>query len=207
MRVSADTAPPGTVPVPKSRLEPDAIGVAQDTVIGMASAAPGVSVGLTLAGLAAATAYSGGLTVIEYAILIGFAAAGLVLVLHHAPGTFPITSGWWRLSGITGHGSLPAGLLIAVYIYSGWDGTLYVNEEVKHRRENPGRTAMLAVVLLTLLYVLVITRLQGAVRPGLLQAQPLINSLDELARLTTEAIAVHEPVQPDEYLVKEWLII
>lgn len=68
MRVSADTAPPCTVPVPKSRLEPDAIGVAQDTVIGMASAAPGVSVGLTLAGLAAATAYSGGLTIIITAI-------------------------------------------------------------------------------------------------------------------------------------------
>ena len=43
-----------------ARLEPDAIGVAQDTVIGMASAAPAVSAGLTLAALAAATAYGSG---------------------------------------------------------------------------------------------------------------------------------------------------
>jgi amino acid transporter len=270
----------GPAPVPAARLEPDAIGVAQDTVIGMASSAPGVSVGLTLAALAAATAYAGGPVIIvtaipmliianayrrlnmwtancgasfewvgraispylgfltgwimiaayitgavsgvevigpsvlavtgtpgsvradiaiatvitlvmlviavvgirltartqvamaaaEYAILIGFAVAGLALVLRHAPGTFPVSRGWFTLSGIGGHGSLPAGLLIAVYIYSGWDGTLYVNEEVRHRRVNPGRAAILAVALLTILYVFVITGLQGAVSPVRLQA-------------------------------------
>ena len=46
-----------TSPPPAGRLEPDAIGVAQDTVIGMASAAPAVCVALTLAPIAAATAY------------------------------------------------------------------------------------------------------------------------------------------------------
>jgi amino acid transporter len=50
----------GTEPVPAAKLEPDAIGVAQDTVIGMASSAPAASVGLTLAALAAATAYGSG---------------------------------------------------------------------------------------------------------------------------------------------------
>src|SRR5690349_3040600 len=51
---------PGTAPVSVARLEPDAIGVSQDTVIGMASSAPAVSVGLTLAALAATTAYGSG---------------------------------------------------------------------------------------------------------------------------------------------------
>jgi amino acid transporter len=269
----------GNAPAPTARLEPDAIGVAQDTVIGMASSAPGVSVGLTLAALAAVTAYGGGPVIVltaipmliianayrrlnmwtancgasfewvgrsispylgfitgwlmiaayitgavsgvevigpnvlaaiggtggawddiaiataitaamlliaiagirltartqvamaaaEYAILAGFAIAGLVLVLRHAPGTFPVTSGWFSPYGIGGHGSLAAGLLTAVYIYSGWDGTLYVNEEVRHRRLNPGRAAILAVIFLTLIYVLVITGLQGVVKPALLQ--------------------------------------
>jgi amino acid transporter len=275
----------GSAPTPTARLEPDAIGVAQDTVIGMASSAPGVSVGLTLAALAAATAYGGGpviiltaipmliianayrrlnmwtancgasfewvgrsispylgfitgwlmiaayitgavsgvevigpnvlaaiggtggasgtggtwddiviatvitavmlliaiagirltartqvtMAVAEYAILAGFAIGGLVLVLRHAPGTFPVSSGWFSPYGIGGHGSLAAGLLTAVYIYSGWDGTLYVNEEVKHRRLNPGRAAILAVILLTVIYVLVITGLQGVVKPAVLQ--------------------------------------
>jgi len=43
-----------------ARLEPDAIGVAQDSVIGMASSAPEASVGLTLATFEAATACGSG---------------------------------------------------------------------------------------------------------------------------------------------------
>src|SRR6202522_688088 len=56
------------VPAPATRLEPDAIGVAQDTVIGMASSAPAASVGLTLAALAAATAHGSGAIIILTAI-------------------------------------------------------------------------------------------------------------------------------------------
>ena len=51
-----------------ARLEPDAIGVSQDTVIGMASSAPAVSVGLTLAALAATTAYGSGPVLVLTAI-------------------------------------------------------------------------------------------------------------------------------------------
>src|SRR6266851_9979230 len=58
----------GTAPTPPARLEPDAIGVAQDTVIGMASSAPSVSVGLTLAALAAATAYGSGPIIVLTAV-------------------------------------------------------------------------------------------------------------------------------------------
>jgi amino acid transporter len=265
---------------PPARLEPDAIGVAQDTVIGMASAAPTVSVGLTLAGLAATAAYGGGplivlcglamliianayrrlnlwnancgasfewvgrainpylgfitgwlmiaayitgavsgvevlgpsvlavfgvtdgsngdyigiavgvtlimlviaivgirftartqvgIAVIEYTILIGFAVAGLVLVLGHHSGTFPLTKNWFSLTGIGGHGSIAAGLIAAVYIYSGWEGTVYVNEEVKHRRTNPGRAAITAVSLLIVIYTFAQIGLQGVVSPAKLQ--------------------------------------
>jgi hypothetical protein len=48
------------VPSIPGRLEPDAIGVTQDVVIGTANAAPTVSVGLTLATLAATAAYASG---------------------------------------------------------------------------------------------------------------------------------------------------
>lgn len=53
---------------PRGRLEPDAIGVAKDMVIGMASAAPTVSVGLTLATLAGVAAYGGGPVIVLCAI-------------------------------------------------------------------------------------------------------------------------------------------
>jgi amino acid transporter len=110
------------------------------------------------------------MALVEYVILVGFALVGLAAVLSHHPGTFPITKGWFSLSGIGGKGSAVAGFLTAVFIFTGWDGTLYVNEEVKHRRVNPGRAAVLAVLFLTLIYTLSIVGLQGTVSPAKLQA-------------------------------------
>jgi amino acid transporter len=270
----------GTGPV-QSRLEADAIGVAQDTVIGMASSAPAGTMAATLAVLALATAYGSlpnllivfvpmiiiansyrrlnlwvantgasfewvgraidpylgfmtgwlmvagyivgtvaevivlgpsvlavfgsssasnwayiavdtglclimlviaivgiritartqvGMAAIEYVILIGFSIAGLWWVLSHHPGTVPITRGWFSLSGVGGTGSVVAGFLISVYVYSLWDGTLYVNEEVKHRRVNPGKAAVYAVALLTVIYCFSQFSLQGVVSQAKLQA-------------------------------------
>ena len=122
-----------------------------------------------------------GMAVLEYAILVLFAVWGLIEVLRRSPGTLHVSSGWFSLTGVGGHGSLAAGLLISIYIYSGWDGTLYVNEEVRHRRENPGRAAILAVALLTVLYELVLTGLQGVVSPHRLQA----HSTDALVYVAT----------------------
>ena len=51
-----------------------------------------------------------------------------------------------------------------------WDGTLYVNEEVKHRRVNPGRAAILAVALLTVIYTLSQVGFQGVLSPAKLNA-------------------------------------
>jgi amino acid transporter len=108
--------------------------------------------------------------VIEYVILIGFSVWGLVVVLGHHPGTFPITKGWFSLSGIGGKGSLAGGLLIAVFMIAGWDATVYVNEEVKHRRQNPGRAAVISVALLVVMYTFCQVGLQGVVSPAKLQA-------------------------------------
>jgi amino acid transporter len=271
----------GLTPAPAAKLEPDAIGTTQDTIIGMASSAPAATMAVTMAGLAAAAAYGGGpvillcgvpmliiansyrrlnlwnancgasfewvgrainpylgfmtgwlmlagyivgtisvvvvlspavlavfgatatsawpnigistiliivmlviavagiritartqvvMAVFEYIVLVGVSIWGLVYVLSHHAGTFPITSGWFSLSGIGGKGDLTAGLLIAVFMYSGWDATIYVNEEVKHRRVNPGRAAVFAVAILVVLYILPQMGLQGVASPANLQA-------------------------------------
>ena len=274
------TALPGTAPAPPARLEPDAIGVAQDTVIGMATSAPAAVVGITLASLAATSSYGGGpvllisavpmliianayrrlnmwnanagasfewvgrsinpylgfftgwlmiagyvlgtlsgvevlgpsvlaifnasetkfadvaiataigvimtaiavvgiritartqvaMALVEYTILVGMSIWGLVFVLTHHAGTVPVTSGWFSPTGIGGNGDLVGGFLIAVFAYSGWDGTIYVNEEVKHRRVNPGRAALMAVALLAVIYTLAQVGLQGVVSSKNLQA-------------------------------------
>jgi amino acid transporter len=266
---------------PETKLEPNAIGVAQDTVIGMATAAPAASAGLILAVLAVTTAYASGpalivmalpmiviancyrrlnlwnancgaafewvgrvinpyvgflvgwlmimggiigtvsttvvlgpsvlavfgssstaippnlaidtvvilgmlviaiigiritartqvaMGLVEYVILLGFAIVGLVAVLSRHHGTFPMTRAWWTFSGIGGRGSLTGGLLVALFAYTGWDGTIYVNEEVKHRRVNPGKAAMMAVAFLAVVYTIAQVGLQGVVSPAKLQA-------------------------------------
>src|SRR2546430_4174183 len=69
----------GTGLAPAARLEPNAIGVAQDTVIGMASSAPAATIGLSLAALASATAYGSG------PILILTAVPMLIIPHAHPP--------------------------------------------------------------------------------------------------------------------------
>jgi amino acid transporter len=111
-----------------------------------------------------------GMAIVEYAILLGFAVAGLVFVLLRHPGTVPIGRGWMSLTGMGGQGNAAAGFLIAVFLYTGWDGALYVNEEVTNRNRNPGRAAVMAVALLAVIYTVSEVGLQGVVSPAKLQA-------------------------------------
>jgi amino acid transporter len=110
------------------------------------------------------------LAVVEYAILAGLAVAGIVYVAGHHHGTVPITTAWLSPAGIGGQGSLAGAFLISAFVIAGWDGTMYVNEEVRHRRVNPGRAAMWAAGLLAVLYTLIQVGLQGTVSPARLQA-------------------------------------
>ena len=111
-----------------------------------------------------------GMALVEYAILIGFGIAGLVVVLGHHHGTYAMTSGWLSPSGVGGHGSAAAGFLIAVFMFTGWDGAIYVNEETTRRRTNPGKAVLIAVALLAVIYTLATVGLQGVVSPAKLQA-------------------------------------
>jgi amino acid transporter len=125
---------------------------------------------IAVAGIRITAGAQVGMAAVEYAILAGFAILGFVAVLGHHRGTVPVTSGWFSLSGIGGHGSLAAGLLLAVFMYTGWDATVYVNEEVTHRRVNPGRSAVIAVGFLVVIFTVATVGLQGVVSPARLQA-------------------------------------
>ncbi len=144
--------------------------------IAIGTAVAVVMLALAVVGIRITARTQVGMAAIEYLILIGFAIAGLVAVLGHHSGTFPMTKDWWSVTGIGGKGSAVAGFLVAVFMFTGWDGTVYVNEEVKHRRQNPGRAAVLAVALLAIIYTFTTVGLQGAVSPSKLQA----NSSDVL---------------------------
>lgn len=137
----------------------------------------GIDTGLTLAVLAIAIAgikitarTQIGMALIEYLILIGFGITGLVFVLGHGHGSYHATSGWLSPTGVGGLGSPAAGFLIAVFMFTGWDGAIYVNEETIRRRTNPGKAVMIAVALLAVIYTLATVGLQGVVSPAKLQS-------------------------------------
>jgi amino acid transporter len=138
--------------------------------IGIGTAVGVVMLIISIVGIRITARAQVGMALVEYLILVGLAIAGLFFVLGHHHGSFPITKGWFSITGIDGKGSAVAGFLIAVFVYGGWDGTLYVNEEVKHRRINPGRAAIIAVALLAVIYTLAQVGFQGVVSPKALQA-------------------------------------
>jgi amino acid transporter len=138
--------------------------------IGIATAIGLIMLVIAVVGIKLTARTQVGIAVVEYAILLAFAVVGLVAVFSHWHGTFHATSGWLSPSGIGGHGSPVAGFLIAVFIFTGWDGAVYVNEESTRRRVNPGRAALLAVAGLAVIYTVTVVGLQGAVAPARLQA-------------------------------------
>jgi amino acid transporter len=100
---------------------------------------------------------------VEYAILLVFCAIGFWAVfIAHWDGTVRPTTEWLSPSGVGGTGSLVAGALIAVYLFTGWDVAIYLNEETEQRERNPGMAAILSVIILGLFYTLIVVTLQGA---------------------------------------------
>lgn len=110
------------------------------------------------------------LAFVEYGIVIALAIAATVFWAGHHAGTYPASTGWLSLHGIDGKGSLSAGLLFAVFMFVGWDGSANVNEETHRPNINPGRAVLLVVAFLGLFYALCTMALQGAVSPHALQA-------------------------------------
>jgi amino acid transporter len=137
--------------------------------IGIGTAVGVVMLVIAVVGIRITARAQVGMALIEYLILVGLSITGLVFVLGHHAGAVPVTHGWLSISGIAGKGSAVDGFLIAVFVYGGWDGTLYVNEEVKQRRVNPGRAAIIAVALLAVIYTLAQVGLQGVVSTKLLR--------------------------------------
>ena len=109
------------------------------------------------------------LAVVEYTVLFLFAILGIrALLSHHAAAH--VTSAWFSLSGAGGVKGFLAGTLIAVFMYSGWDAAIYVNEETKQKDTNPGRAAVASVFILLFVYGLITFAYQGIVSPSDLQS-------------------------------------
>ena len=108
------------------------------------------------------------LALFEYGVLLLFGMLGVHALLSHQAAT-PVSSAWFSFSGTGGMKGFLAGTLIAVFMYSGWDAAIYVNEETKEKESNPGRAATTSVVILLFVYSLITFAFQGIVPRAELQ--------------------------------------
>ena len=110
------------------------------------------------------------LATIEYTVITAFAVVALVAVFGHNANSARLSWSWFSWHGFGGGHGLIAGILVAVYMFSGWDSAVYVNEETKQSRRNPGRAVVVSVVMLTFMYTFLTFAYEGAVKKDKLVA-------------------------------------
>jgi amino acid transporter len=81
-----------------------------------------------------------------------------VLALVHAidgsnAGSVAFDWQWFNPAQLTEWSGFMEGVLLALFIYWGWDTCLALNEETKNPRKTPGRAALSSIVILIILYV------------------------------------------------------
>jgi amino acid transporter len=120
-------------------------------------------------GIRLSARFQWGWAVFEYGLLVGFSIAAIVGIygnhLHH---TVRISSSWFTVSGAGGFSALVSGLLLAIFLYSGWDTAAYVSEEAKGKQA--GRAGVTSVVVLFVIFAAVILCLQGVAPNSAMQA-------------------------------------
>src|SRR4051812_6805619 len=95
----------------------------------------------------------------EVVTLAIFAAVALVRVFtgHAGPGAITPDLSWFSPFAIPSVGALTAGLLVAVFIYWGWDSLVTVNEETEDSETTPGKAAVMSTLILVGIYLIVST--------------------------------------------------
>jgi len=103
-----------------------------------------------------------GLLALEFATLVIFAVVALIKVYanHPAHSVEPAAS-WFNPFAISSISALNGGILLAVFIYWGWDSGVTVNEETEDSSTAPGRAAIVSTFVLVGIYLLVATAAQA----------------------------------------------
>ncbi len=92
----------------------------------------------------------------EVAVLILFAVVALIKVYGgDIAGSVHPSVSWVKPSGFGGVESFSQGILLAVFIYWGWDTAVSVNEECEDANRTPGLAAVLSTFILVAIYVVV----------------------------------------------------
>lgn len=113
---------------------------------------------ITLLGIELSAKTQATLLTAEISVLIVFAVTALAQVYLHKPsGSMMPATEWFLPTGISGAHGMASGVLVAIFAYWGWDTSVCLNEEAKHRSKVPGLAAVISTLLLLGTYVLVAT--------------------------------------------------
>ena len=116
----------------------------------------------------------------EFVVLVVFSVVALIKVYAgNIAGSVRPSLSWLKPSGFGGVGAFSAGILLAVFIYWGWDTAVSVNEECEDSNRTPGLAAVLSTFILVAIYVVVAIAAQAVKGPEFL-ADPA-NSSDVFA--------------------------
>jgi amino acid transporter len=98
----------------------------------------------------------------EFVTLVIFAVVALVKVYANNPknSVHPALS-WFNPFDISSISALNGGILLAVFLYWGWDSGVTVNEETEDSSTAPGRAAIISTFILVGIYLLVATAAQA----------------------------------------------
>jgi amino acid transporter len=97
----------------------------------------------------------------EFLILMVFSITALFKVfLNHPPGSITPKLSWFSPFGLSSS-ALAGGVLLALFIYWGWDTAVSVNEETENKSVTPGVAAVVSTFLLLGIYVLVTAAAQS----------------------------------------------
>jgi amino acid transporter len=116
-----------------------------------------IMVAITTIGIELSARTQIGLLGAEIITLAAFAvvALGKVLLGDAPEASVDPSLSWLNPFAIDSFDALVSGVLLGVFIYWGWDSTVTVNEESKNSNEGPGKAALLATVILLLIYIVV----------------------------------------------------
>jgi amino acid transporter len=100
---------------------------------------------------------------IEYAALAILTVLALIAVFGGRHGSVPFAWDWLSWSRVGGASGFVAAALVVVFLFSGWDTAISVNEETQKPGVNPGNAVVISVIFSGLLFAFVMFALQGVV--------------------------------------------
>jgi amino acid transporter len=99
---------------------------------------------------------------IEYAIIIAFVIALFVAEFTGHPGTVHPHWSWLLPSTAPSYSGLMNGVVLGVFMFGGWEASVYLAEEGTDVRRNPGRAGIISVVFCIVWFVILTMAIQAS---------------------------------------------